>query len=105
MMLDHFTFHHIDDVLGDIGGVVADAFQMARDEKQRHRPGSRADVLGHVIVDQLILDEIAQFVRFRVRAHDLLGQGNVAFHECVDGVPYHVLRHHGATNQAIALYN
>ena len=79
---------HEDHVLGDVGGVVADAFEVAGDEDQVQRRLDLVRILEHV-GEQFPEDLRLQRVQRVVGVQDLLGQQGVPPDEGVQGVAEH----------------
>jgi len=91
---DDAAFDHVDDVFGDVGGVVGDAFEVARNAEQVNealdsfRPGEDA-LLDHVI------HVFVQGVDFVIAAANVVSQGTVEVDQCGDAVAEHGLRFFG----------
>jgi hypothetical protein len=79
-----------DDVFGDVGGVVANAFHVFGQQDQVHELGG----MGRVFLDQINQagDRLGlEFVLFLVLGEDALGQLHVAPGESVEGLAQHLL--------------
>ena len=87
-MADVAADDDVDDVLGDVGGVVADAFEVFGDQNQLECREDHGGIFHHV-GKQLAEHLIAQAVHFVVAAHDGIGQLDVALHEGVEAVADH----------------
>src|SRR5471030_423587 len=81
---------HEDDVLGDVGRVVADAFEVAGDQDQVERRLDGRGILQHV-GQQLPENLRLQRVERIVLVEDVLGELGVAAHEGVQRVAEHAL--------------
>ncbi len=84
---------HEDHVFGDVGGVVADAFQVPRDQDQIERRLDRRGILKHV-GQQLAEDLRLERVELVVFIEHALRERRVAADECVERVAQHALRDH-----------
>ena len=73
MMAHDLRLDHIDHFLGDIGRVVSDTLQMARDQKERNRTVGGSTVPIHILGDQLAGDEITQSVRLSICKNNFFG--------------------------------
>src|ERR1051326_1102281 len=70
---DALSLDHEDHHLGDIGRVVADAFEVLRDRADFHRAADRVRVLDHK-ADRLSEDLAVEIVNFLILFADLEGR-------------------------------
>ncbi len=62
VMFDDLCLDHINHVFGNVGGMVADALQIAGDQQKRHGAGSGLLIFSQVIIHQLIRYAVAQLI-------------------------------------------
>src|SRR5579871_4163801 len=88
---DVLAVHHVDDVLADVLGVIADAFKGARDPDDVERPADRPRVFHHES-DALALDRLELVVQHTVFAADPERRVRVEARERIEGIVHHLLR-------------
>src|SRR5258708_39468986 len=86
---DVLALDEVDDVLGDVGGVVADALKVLGDEDQFERGKDHAGIAHHV-GEQFTENLIAVVVHLIVGAEDALGEINVAASHGAKGIAKHL---------------
>src|SRR6266851_5519968 len=87
---DVLALDEIDDVLGDVGGVVADALEVFGDEDEFERGKDDAGITHHV-GEQFTENLVAIVVHPIVGGEDSLGEFDVAADDGVEGVANHFL--------------
>jgi hypothetical protein len=85
---DVLALDEIDDVFGDVGGVVADALEILGDEDEFERGKDDAGIAHHV-GEEFAENLVAVVVNTIVRGEDFLGEVNVAADDGVEGVADH----------------
>ena len=85
---DVLALDDVDDVFGDVGGVVADAFEVFGDEDQFEGREDDAGVAHHV-GEEFAEDLVAVVVDLVVHGENFLGQLDVAADDGVEGVADH----------------
>src|SRR5258708_2816130 len=87
---DVLALDEVDDVLGDVGGVVADALEIFGDEDQFE--GGKDDAgIAHHVAEQFTENLIAVVVHLIVGGEDSLGELHIAADDGVEGVANHLL--------------
>src|SRR5713226_10772263 len=86
---DVLALDQVDDVLSDVGGVVADALEVLGDEDQFERGKDDAGIAHHV-GKQFTENLVAVAVHLVVSGEDTLGELNVAANDGVKGVANHL---------------
>src|SRR6267154_1419113 len=90
VVADVLALDEVDDVFGDVGGVVADALEIFGDEDQFERGKDDAGITHHV-GEQFTENLIAVAVHLIVGGKDTLRELNVAADDGVEGVANHLL--------------
>jgi hypothetical protein len=85
---DVLALDEVDDVFGDVGGVVADALEVLGDEDQFERGKDDAGIAHHV-GKQFTENLIAVAIYLIVGGEDTLGEFNVAADDGIEGVAHH----------------
>jgi len=80
--------HPENDVFGNVGGVVGDAFEMASSQDELQVGGHARDVLGHAL-EQIFKDTVAILIDNIVAFQDLRGQLRVAKDQCTQAAADH----------------
>src|SRR5437588_11574604 len=88
-MADVLALDEVDDVFGDVGGVVADALEVLGDEDQFERGKDHAGIAHHV-GEQFTENLVAVVVHLIVGGQDTLGKVNVAADDGVEGMANHL---------------
>ena len=70
------TAHPENNVLGNVGGVVRDSFQVARGKNELHARANQREVLSHVL-EQIFKDAIAVLIDHIIAFQNLRGQVDV----------------------------
>ena len=102
-MPDRAPLHHEDDHLRDVGGVIADALEILRDEEQPHRTAHGPRVVGHErdqVAEELLVELIDRIVRAADRERQLL----VLAHEGIQAPVQHAareIRHAGQVDRGL----
>jgi hypothetical protein len=78
----------VDHVFGDVGGVVADAFQVFGDEDEFKRGEDDAGIAHH-ISEEFAENLVAVVIDLIVHSENFLCEVNVAANDCVQGVANH----------------
>src|SRR5690242_3932145 len=89
-MTDVAALDDVDDVLGDIGGAVADALEIFRNEDQLERRKNDAGIAHHV-GEQFAENLVAVMVHLVITRQNFLCQLDIAPHYGVQSVAYHLL--------------
>src|SRR6266566_9901315 len=89
-MADVLALDEVDDVFGDVGGVVADALEVLGDENQFERGKDDAGIAHHVS-KQFTENLITVVVHLIVGGEDALRELDVAANDGVEGVADHFL--------------
>ena len=87
---DVLALDDVNDVFGDVGGVVADAFEVFGDEDELEGREDDAGVAHHV-GEELAKDLVAEVIDLIVRSENFLGEIDVAANHGVEGVSDHFL--------------
>ena len=87
-MADVLALDQVDDVFGDVGGVVADAFEILGDEDQFERGKDDAGIAHH-LGKQFTENLVAVMVYLIVGGEDALRELDVAADDGVEGVANH----------------
>src|SRR5258708_37603358 len=87
---DVLALDEVDDVFGDVGGVVADALEIFGDEDQFEGGKDHAGIAHHV-GKQFTENLIAVAVHLIVGGEDTLCELDVAAHDGVEGVANHLI--------------
>ena len=87
-MADVLALDDINDVFGDVGGVVANAFEIFGYQDQ-FKGGEDYAGVAHHVGEQLAEDLVAEVVALVVHGEDFLGQLDVAANHGVQGVANH----------------
>src|SRR5882762_7717511 len=87
---DVLALDEVDDVFGDVGGVVADALEVFGDEDQFERGKDDAGIAHHV-GKQFAKNLIAVVVHLIVGGKDTLCEFNIAADDGVEGIAHHLL--------------
>ena len=85
---DVLALDDVDDVFGDVGGVVADAFEIFGDEDEFERGEDHAGIAHHV-GEELAEDLVAVVVDLIVHGENFLGELDVAADDGVQSVADH----------------
>src|SRR3990170_5163513 len=93
---DDLPFDHIDDHLGDVGGVVRDALQVFGNIGNSNRPRDVFRVLKHV-EEQFVEYLVVQVVHKIVTLAHIEGEVRVFCDECIEAVLEHLLGRLGHT--------
>src|ERR1700730_11764260 len=80
--------HDVDDVLGDIGGVVANAFKVFGGKNQFKR-GKHDTGIAHHVSKKLAEDLVTIVVNLIVAGQNLLRQFDIATHHGVKRIAHH----------------
>ena len=81
-MPDILALHNVDDIFGNVGGMIADAFEVFGDENQLE--GGKNDAgISHHVGQQFAKDLVAILVNLIVGGHHFLCQFNVATNHSV----------------------
>src|SRR5205823_773649 len=91
---DVLAVHHVDDVLADVPGVIADALEGAHHPHDVERAADRARILHHE-GDALALDGLVLLVHHAVLARHAQRRLHVQAREGIERIVHH-LRHHTA---------
>jgi hypothetical protein len=87
---DVLALDDVDDVFGDVGGVIADALEIFGDEDQLE--GGKDDAgIAHHVGEEFAEDLIAEVIDLVVAGQNLLSEINVAADDSVEGVANHFL--------------
>jgi hypothetical protein len=86
---DVLALHDVDDVFGDVGGVVADALEVFGDEDQLKRGEDDAGVAHHV-GEQFAEDLVAVVIDLVVHGQDFLREINIAADDGVQRIANHL---------------
>ena len=97
-MADVLALDDVDDVFGDVGGVVADAFEVFGDEDEFKRRENHAGIAHHVS-KQFAKNLIAVLIDLIVAGHDFLRELDVAANDSVQGIADLLLDHFGHARQ------
>src|SRR6266478_3906195 len=89
VVADVLALDEVDDVFGDVGGVVADALEVLGDEDQFERGKDDAGIAHHV-GKQFTENLVAVVVHLIVGGEDALRQLDVAADDGVEGVANHL---------------
>jgi len=87
---DVLALDEVDDVFGDVGGVVADALEILGDEDQFERGKNDAGIAHHV-GEQFPENLVAVVVHLIVGGKDALREFDVAANDGIEGVANHLL--------------
>jgi hypothetical protein len=87
---DVLALDDVDDVFGDVGGVVADTFEIFGDEDELEGGEDDAGIAHHV-GEELSEDLVAVMVDLIVGGENFLGEVNVAADDGVEGIANHFL--------------
>ena len=87
-MADVAAGDDVDDVFGDVGGVVADAFEIFGDENQLERRKDDGGIFHHV-GEQLAEHLIAEQIHLVVASEDAAGEFHVAANQGIQAVADH----------------
>src|SRR5450755_208143 len=82
------SLHDVNNVLSDVGGVVADAFQVFGGKDQLERGKNHAGIAHHV-GEQFAENLVAIIVNLIVAGQNFLRQLDIAAHHSVQGVANH----------------
>jgi hypothetical protein len=87
---DVLALDDVDDVFGDVGGVIADAFEVFGDEDELESGKDHAGIAHHV-GEEFAEDLIAEVVDLVVAGENFLSEVHVAADDSVKGVANHFL--------------
>jgi hypothetical protein len=85
---DVLALNDVDDVFGDVGGVVADAFEVFGDKDEFERGKDDAGIAHHVS-EEFAEDLVAVVIDLIVHSENLLGELDVAADDGVESVANH----------------
>src|SRR5260370_26397309 len=88
-MADVLALHEVDDVLGDVGGVVANALEVFCHQDQLEGGENHAGITHHVS-EQLAENLVAVVVHFIVAGENLLRDLDIAADDGVQSVAHHL---------------
>jgi hypothetical protein len=95
---DVLALDNVDDVLGDVGGVIADAFEIFGNEDEFERGEDHAGIAHHV-GKEFAENLVAVLIDLIVAGHDFLGEFNVAANDGIQRIANLLLHDFGHAGQ------